>query len=140
MFVLLQLLSVLYRIVSKITISSPFVSIRIVSCDDRIVSSLILTINLRKKESLKEAQHAWGKLAASVLLKLFINGNYEICHTTEASLRINGTLFVNVNNTQYMTLEDKNNMTQRTIVVRGDNLHTLQYGVPDSSSTRALPW
>jgi len=30
-----------YRIVSKITISSPFVSIRIVSCDDRIVSSLL---------------------------------------------------------------------------------------------------
>ena len=30
-----------YRIVSKITISSAFVSIRIVSCDDRIVSSLV---------------------------------------------------------------------------------------------------
>ena len=29
-----------YRILSKITISSPFVSIRFVSCDDRIVSSL----------------------------------------------------------------------------------------------------
>ena len=40
MFVFLQLLSVLYRIVLKITISSPFVSIRIVSCDDRIISSL----------------------------------------------------------------------------------------------------
>ena len=39
----LQLLSVLYRIVSKITISSRFVSIRIVSCDDRIVSSLFAT-------------------------------------------------------------------------------------------------
>jgi len=33
-----------YRIVSKITISSPFVSIRIVSCDDRIVSSLVWTV------------------------------------------------------------------------------------------------
>jgi len=32
-----------YRIVSKITISSPFVSIRIVLCDDRIVSFLINT-------------------------------------------------------------------------------------------------
>jgi len=31
----------LYRIVSKITILSPFVLIRIVSCDDRIVSSLV---------------------------------------------------------------------------------------------------
>ena len=35
-----------YRIVSKITISSPFVLIRIVSCDDRIVSSLVYTRNL----------------------------------------------------------------------------------------------
>jgi len=41
MFVFLQLLSVLYRIVSKIIISSAFVSIRIVSCGDRIVSSLV---------------------------------------------------------------------------------------------------
>jgi len=32
-----------YRIVSKLTISSSFVSIRIVSCDDRIVSSLMCT-------------------------------------------------------------------------------------------------
>ena len=46
MFVFLQLLSVLYRIVSKITISSPFVSIRIVSCDDRIVSSLVFTLHI----------------------------------------------------------------------------------------------
>jgi len=31
-----------YRIVSKITLSSPCVSIRIISCDDRIVSSLVI--------------------------------------------------------------------------------------------------
>ena len=35
-----------YRIVSKITIPSLFVSIRIMSCDDRIVSSLICTCSL----------------------------------------------------------------------------------------------
>jgi len=31
-----------------------------------------------------------GKIAASVLFKLFIDGN-EICHTTEASKRMRGT-------------------------------------------------
>jgi len=45
---LLQLLSVLYRIVSKITISSPFVLIRIVSCD-RIVSSLVPNMSIAFK-------------------------------------------------------------------------------------------
>jgi len=37
-----------YRIVSKITISSPFVSIglRIVSCDDRLVSSVVKILRM----------------------------------------------------------------------------------------------
>ena len=39
--------TIIIRIVSKITISSPFVSIRIVSCDDRIVSSLMLIYNVK---------------------------------------------------------------------------------------------
>jgi len=34
-----------------------------------------------------------GKTAVSVLLKLFINGN-ERCHTTDATQRMSGTLFL----------------------------------------------
>jgi len=42
-----------------------------------------------------------GKIAASVLLKLFISSD-ERCHTTDATLRKSGTLFSNVNNIQSM--------------------------------------
>jgi len=40
-----------------------------------------------------------GKTAVSVLLKLFISGNKRF-HTTDAPLRMSGTLFSNVNSMQ----------------------------------------
>jgi len=50
------------------------------------------------------------KIAASVLLKLFISGN-ERCHTTDAPERISETLFSNVNNIQSMIFDDQKNKT-----------------------------
>jgi len=38
-----------------------------------------------------------GKIAASVLLKIFISG-YKRCHTTDAPEPMSGTPFSNVNN------------------------------------------
>jgi len=46
-------------------------------------------------------------MAASVLLKLFINGT-ERCHTSDAPWRISGTIFSNVNNIHFMISGDKN--------------------------------
>jgi len=60
-----------------------------------------------------------GKIAASVLLKLFICGNKRR-HTTDAPpQRISGTLFLNVNNMQSMIPEDQKNITHND-EVRGD--------------------
>jgi len=41
------------------------------------------------------------KIAASILIKLFINGN-EVCHTTDLPLGMSGTLFSNQNMYMYM--------------------------------------
>ena len=51
-----------------------------------------------------------GKKAAAALLKLFINGN-EICHTTDASNRMTGIIFLNVNKFQYKTVENNTHYT-----------------------------
>ena len=52
-----------------------------------------------------------GKIAASVLLKLFNNGNKR-CRTADAHLRLSGTLLSNVNNTHSIIPED-----QKSVVV-----------------------
>ena len=55
-------------------------------------------------------QNMYGKIAASVLLKLFISGNKK-CHTTDAPERMDGTLFSNMNNIQSMIPEGQKNKT-----------------------------
>jgi len=59
-----------------------------------------------RKHSLHE------KTAASVLLKLFMSSN-ELCHTTDAPLRMSGTPFSNVNNihVHFMIIEDQKKIT-----------------------------
>jgi len=54
-------------------------------------------LSLRKRENLEKAE-VKVKIAASVLLKLFINGNK--IYTTDATWRMSGTLFSNVNTIQ----------------------------------------
>ena len=49
-----------------------------------------------------------GKISASVLLKLFINGN-ETCYTTDAPYLMGGILLSNVNNIQSMIPVDQTN-------------------------------
>jgi len=51
-----------------------------------------------------------GKVAASVLLKMLISAD-ERCQTTDALLRMSGTLFSNVNNIQSMIPEDQKYIT-----------------------------
>jgi len=51
-----------------------------------------------------------GKIAASVLYKLFISSN-ERCPTTDAPWRMSGTLFLNVNNIQSMIPDDQKNIS-----------------------------
>jgi len=53
-------------------------------------------IKLRKWKAVRKHSLHW-KIAASVLLKLFISGN-ERCHTNDATYRLSRTLFLNVNN------------------------------------------
>jgi len=67
-------------------------------------------IKLRKGKALRKhnLQVLYGKIAASVLLKLLMRGN-ERCHTTDALYRLSGTLFLNVNKIQFMIPEEKNN-------------------------------
>jgi len=50
-----------------------------------------------------------GEIAASVLLKLFIDGNGD----ATLSWPISGTLFSNQNSMQSMTLEDPKNITKQ---------------------------
>jgi len=50
------------------------------------------------------------KISASILLKLFIDGNKR-CHTTDATERMSGTLVSNVSSIQSMIQNGHKNIT-----------------------------
>ena len=69
-----------------------------------------IAYELRKEKALrKHSLH--GKIAASVLLELFISGK-ERCNTTDYHYRMSGTKFLNVNNIQSILHGDTNITTQ----------------------------
>jgi len=60
-------------------------------------------------------QSLYGKIAASVLLKMFISGN-ERCHSTDTPSACEELFLSHVNNIQSMIPEDLKNITTQVII------------------------
>jgi len=87
----------------------------IILCMSQLVSIMcfteILVFNLYLEKGKAFRKHCLhGKIAASVLLKLFTSGNKR-CYTTDAPYRMSEPLLLNKNNRQFMIPEDQNNIT-----------------------------